>query len=117
MSLDAIRRLRRAGHKPAVVWVVIGDRPQWLDDDAGVVHISAEDNPALMDWMPMVGVLTVIVQQQILPRQMLAVLDALTAIGAKLYGAVDRTGVHPLLEGADEAHEKPLRRAMELLCQ
>lgn len=117
MSLDAIRQLRRAGMKPnRAIFVVIGDKPENLDDDAQAVIVRPTDNPRLMDWSPMVGLTAAVFTVAPLPGHTLAVLDALQAVNAKVFGAADATGFHPLLEGADEAHESLLRRTWELLC-
>jgi hypothetical protein len=117
MSLDTIRQMRRAGQKPEVVYVVIGEvakRPR--EGDSGYVWVRAYDHPALMDWRPLVGLLTVVVTTQPLPHLTIAVLDALHAASAKLFGAADTTGVYPLLEGADDEHAALLRRTWEALC-
>lgn len=116
MSLEAIRQLRRAGQKPSVVFVVIGHTDAPLDPNTSV-HVRAADEPALMDWRPLVGVTVALFTLQPLPHLTLQVLDALQAVGVKVFGAADNSGFHPLLVDADESHERLLRRGWELLCQ
>jgi hypothetical protein len=70
-----------------------------------------------MDWRPLVGLTAAIFTMQPLPHLTIAVLDALQALEVKLFGAADQSGVHPLLEGADESHERLLQRMWELLCR
>jgi hypothetical protein len=117
MSLEAVRKMRRAGHKPQVVMVVVGQPSDLIQDDAGIVIVRPTDSPAAMDWRPLIGVVVAVYTLSPLPHLTIAVLDALQAAGAKLFGAADRSGVYALLEGADEQHERLLRRSMELLCQ
>ena len=116
MSLDAIRTMRRAGQKPAVVMVVIGERPSLVDDDAGVVFIRPGDQPAGMDWRPLVGVLVAVFTLQPLPALTIAVLDALQAAGARLFGAADTTGVYAVVDETG-AGERLMQRSWRLLCQ
>lgn len=117
MSLQALREVRIHGKKPGVVLILIGDvRPPPMDEFRFVV-VRSSDEPRLMDWRPMLGLTAVVVTLQPLAHITLGVLDALQAMGVKLFGAADRQGFYPLLENADESHERLLRRSWELLCQ
>lgn len=118
MSLDALRKLRRAGHQPvAPVWIVIGNRPRWLEDDATVVVVRDADDPRFMDWRPVLGLLVAIFALDQEPTRQLQVLEAVQLAGARIFGCADTTGAYPLLEGADARHEAVLRHAWEGLCQ
>jgi hypothetical protein len=117
MSLETIREWRRSGYKPSgAILVAIGDVDPRHDAE-NVVIVKPTDSPATMDWRPMVGLTAAVFTLQPLPHLTIAVLDALQAVNVKLFGAADQTGVHPLLEDADQSHERLLRRAWELLCR
>jgi hypothetical protein len=117
LSLETLRQWRRAGYRPGgMALVVIGDVAPDTDAEY-VVMVKPTDEPRLMDWRPLVGMTAAVFTMQPLPHLTIAVLDALNAMGIKVFGAADQFGVHPLLEGADEKHERLLQRAWELLCQ
>lgn len=117
MSLRALRDVRIDRQKPPVVMVVIGDLPEWFDRDHGTIVVRPGDDLARMDWRPVVGILAaVFLIGQDLGR-FLAVLDSVRAAGAVLFGAANWTGAYPLLDGADEEHERLLRRGWEVLCR
>jgi hypothetical protein len=117
MSLQAIREVRIHGQKPGLALVLIGDvQPPPMDDFRFVV-VRSSDDPRLMDWRPMVGLTAAVFTLQPLAHITLGVLDALQSTGVKLFGAADCEGFYPLLENADESHERLLRRTWELLCQ
>lgn len=116
MSLDAIRRLRQDGLKPAAVFVVIGEKTPSLDDEMHV-HIRLTDNPRTMDWRPLVSLLVALASLHVVPKLTLAVLEELEAVGARLFGAADPTGYYPLLENATDEHARLLRRVWEDLCR
>lgn len=118
MSLEALRQLRRGGHKPqSPIWIVIGTKPRWLSDDATVVIVREADEPQFMDWRPVLGLVVAIFTLQPDPARTLQVLEATQAAGARIFGAADTTGAYPLLEGADERHTALLRNAWETLCR
>ena len=117
MSLTAIREVRLTGRKPGAVLVLIGAEREPLMDGFAVVLVREGDQPARMDWRPMLGVVAAVLTVKPLPHLTLAVLDALRGAGAKLFGAASDLGVFPLLENADEEHERMLRHAWELACQ
>lgn len=104
--------------KPGIVMVVIGDLPRWIDaDHHGTIVVRHGDDPARMDWRPMVGVMAaVFLVGQDLGR-FLAVLDALRDAGAVLFGAANWTGAYPLLADATDEHTRLLRRGWEALCR
>lgn len=117
MSLDTLRQWRQAGYKPkGVIFVVIGDVDPIHDSESTVI-VKPDDSPWTMDWWPMVGLTAAVFTMQPLPRLTIAVLDALQAVNVKIFGAADQFGVYPLLQDADEKHERLLQRAWELLCR
>jgi hypothetical protein len=115
MSLPDILQARRAGMKPGLVFVVAGDLSKDADGVNRVI-VRSNDNPAAMDWSPMVGLTVVLVNLLPRPDLTVALLDALRAQGVKLFGAATTDGVFPLLVDADARHEQLLRRTWELLC-
>lgn len=117
MSLQALREVRLSRRKPGVVLVVIGAERDLPMDEFSVVTVREGDEPRRMDWRPMLGVLAVVLTVRPLPHLTIAVLDALQAAGAKLFGAASDLGTFPLLQDADESHDRLLRRAWELACQ
>lgn len=118
MSLESLRNLRRAGRKPdAVVKIIVGPKPNWLDDTAAVVHIRPDATPEDMDWRPTIGMWVVVFltgNDRALGARVLACLEAAKA---KVYGAADLEGTYPCIADATERHHKNLRQSMELLCQ
>lgn len=117
MSLQALREVRLNRRKPGVVLVVIGADAEPPMDGFSVVLVREDDDLRHMDWRPMLGVLAVVLTVKPLPHLTIAVLDALQAAGAKLFGAASDLGTFALQADADESHERLLRRAWELACQ
>lgn len=118
MSLAALRSCRLNGTRPdGVVWVVIGPAPRWLDDDASVVVVPENAKPERTDWRPLVGLWVALFQTMPLADLTLRTLRELERVGAKLYGAADHTGAHPLVAQPTQDHRINLRRVWESLCK
>ena len=118
MSLPSLRNLRLQGQRPAhVVTVLIGNRPDWREDDASLVVIRETDQPALMDFRPLVGlgvVLVMTVDNYPLASKTLA---AIEAVGVKLFGAALPCGAYPCLENSTPEHKRLLSATWNSLCQ
>jgi hypothetical protein len=118
MSLRLLRDVRMSRLKPGVVMVVLADLPAWLDDeDPRTIIVRPQAEPEHMDWRPMLGLPAAVFCRDECLHHMLTVLDALQHAGAKLFGAAASYGIFPLLVGADEEHERLLRRGWEALCR
>lgn len=118
MSLEALRRLRRSGAKPdGVVSILIGSRPAWCDDDAGLIVIRGTDQPAVMDLRPLVGLWVALYSRESNPALTLETMDALQAAGARFFGAVLAGETHPCVSEPTDAHHIALRQQWEALCQ
>jgi hypothetical protein len=116
MSLAAIRSVRLRGHRPGVVTVVIGPIPGWMDDDEQHIVIGENDNPAAMDWRPVVGLWLALFQTARLPELTASVMDHADAAGAKFFGAADHTGTYPMVLNSGPEHHAVLRSSWENLC-
>lgn len=116
MSLSHLRRVREQGAKPAMVKVVIGRKPGWLEDDASVVHIPEAMNLAKQDWLPLYGVWVTVHWTEGSTDRALAVLDCLDRAGAKLFGAASADGVIPLTAEPTPKDKNLIEREWRLLC-
>lgn len=117
MSLSAIRRVREAGGKPAMVKVAIGRAPDWLGDGPDVVRVSERGALAALDWLPLVGVWVTVHWLSGTAERAQAVLSALDRTGARLFGAASSGGVIALAANADDRDAALIRKEWELLCQ
>lgn len=117
MSLDSLRSLRRSGRKPEhVVTVLIGPVPAWRQDDPAFVAVKPDALVDLMDWRPVVGLWVALFVTADPGGLAGRVMDALTAAGAKFYGAALPDGTFPCIADPTEKHHANLRRKWELLC-
>lgn len=53
MSLQALAAMRKSGHAPAAVWVVVGRCPDSLKNLPDTIAVNSA--PAAMDWRAVVG--------------------------------------------------------------
>lgn len=113
MSLDALRNLRRQGHRPAAVWLVLGVAPKWLEDGADCISIPTGSRPGTMDLRALFGLHVDVIETVDDPGLMSETLDAIEAAAVASAGVVGAAGV----AGRDAAHERVLERARELLCR
>lgn len=104
MSLDQLRRLRRSGHRPDWVRVVVGKPPRWWGDDAAEVVIDRD--PRDLDLRPMHGLRVELCDLQDDADRLFAAMDAIKAEGALDFGAVSAAGAC----GVNEEHERALVR-------
>lgn len=113
MSLDALRQLRRQGERPTHVFVVVGKRLPALNDSPRVVAVSTGDQPAQMDWRPVVGLPVALF---VCPGADLDLaertFDAMTVAKCEPIGAV----WPDVVVTTDEARKPILRQMWELLC-
>lgn len=118
MSLNSLRDLRRARRRPdEVIQIIVGPKPRWRDDTAGIVHIPVTATPEEMDWRPVVGLWVAVFVTCSDWEFGKRVLDQLEAAGARLFGAADPQKTYAMAVGADEGHHASLKNSMELLCQ
>jgi len=113
MSLESLRSLRRQGHRPGVVWVIVGNAPAWLDDGADTVTVRPGANPRFMDLRPLVGLDVDIIELARDDALMASTMDAVEAADARVIGVVGSAGVTARSTG----HERVLQKARELLCR
>lgn len=113
MSLHSLRQHRLQGSVPAgVVKVVVGKRLPAINARPDVIAVDAPDQPALMDWRPVVGLpLALFVCRGADPLAE-RVLDALMPAGCRLLGSA----WHDAIESTDEAIKPVLHRMWEALC-
>lgn len=115
MSLEAIRAVRRSGHKPDTpVLIVVGRCPKWARNLPHVVSVPADANPALMDMRPLVGVWVAVLLLDPLYALGARVMDAVTEAGAKFYGAASPLGIHLCIADPTPAHEQNLKATWRL---
>lgn len=118
MSLATLRKLRLAGQRPAhTVTVLIGNRPDWREDDETLIVIRENDQPALMDFRPLVGLCTVLVMTVDNYPLASKTLAAIEAVGVKLFGAALPCGAYPCLENPTPEHKRLLSATWKSLCQ
>jgi hypothetical protein len=117
MSLESLRAMRRSGNKPAnLIWVVIGEHPRQVHDSESLVVVRPNVDPKFMDWRPLVGLWVALFSQGQSSELILKTLDALQAVNAKVFGAVDESGVYPCIADPKPEHNAMLHRAWELSC-
>lgn len=112
MSLETLRHLRRNGERPdAVVKVVIGKRHAAIEASPDVVTVLALDQPAFIDWRPLVGLPVVLFVCDGANDLGERVLDCVKAAGCKLLGAVWSD-----VEVAPEVAKPALQKMWRVLC-
>ena len=111
MSLETLLQLRRAGHRPAMVTVIVGKPPAWVDapDPAKVVIDRA---PSRMDLHALVGLPIHLIDIQSDTARLMAAMEATDRAGAKPLGACSAAGSC----GVSPEHELAMTRYRERLC-
>jgi hypothetical protein len=118
MSLTTLRQVRMERLRPGLVMVLLADLPEWLERaDPTTIIVRPGDAPTRMDWRPVVQLPAAVFCRDEALHHFLTVLDALQAVGAKMFGAATSFGVFPLSTDANEEHERLLRRGWEALCR
>ena len=112
MTIEAIRRTRLDGKKPALVYVVIGPHAP-IHDDHTMLIVKDGARPEDMDWRPLVGIRVALIQTQARPALAQRVLQAAHDAGAEFVGTADPMGELSLI---GPEIEPALRRAREYLC-
>lgn len=119
MTLAAIRDMRLARKKPALVSVVTGRVPKNLRDLL-TIELPPGSQPGLMDWRPLVGVWVAFYRTGQDWTAMDAAIVAADAAGAKLLGFATDGKAYSLANFANaEAEQKMMRlmtRELEALC-
>lgn len=98
---------------PPAVWVIVGDIPVVQLDGPGIVRIDPSDDVRSLDLRPLVGLHVDVFElgdHQALFDLTAKVIDAAKV---KTTGLANRHGV----SGVSDAHERVLKRTMELLCK
>lgn len=99
------------GKKPALVYVVLGPHTP-IHDDNTVVIVKDSARPEDLDWRPLIGIRSVLIQTEARPELALRVIQAASDAGADFVGTADPMGEFSLTEEI----EPMLRRAREVLC-
>lgn len=110
MSLHTLRQMRLAGSRPALVTVLVGKPPKWLDDAPDIVVIDRD--PAGMDLRPLMSLPVLTFEIQPNPDLLARTLDALEAEGVEFRGTCGKAGV----VGLNERQERAMVRYRERLC-
>ena len=113
MSLARIRTIRRNGGKPGIATVVIGGPGR---DDPLVVHIGERADPKAMDWTSLMGVWVTVHWLSGDKAVVHGVINALEAVGAKLFGASGPSFAVSLTGNRSEAEIQAVRDERESLC-
>jgi hypothetical protein len=113
MSLDALRELRRSHAKPdSLLKVIVGKRAPDFDTRPEVISVVEADQPALMDWRPVLGLPLALFVCQGAEALAVPVAEAAVAAGAHLQGSA----WHDSETCTDEAIKPVLRQMWEVLC-
>jgi hypothetical protein len=110
LSLSQLRQLRRGGHRPDGVIVLVGKPPAWLQDEPGFVVI--DKHPRDMDFRPLVGLPIHLIDLQADNALLLAAMNATAEAGAVVRGACSAAGSC----GVSSEHELSMIRYRECLC-
>lgn len=116
MGLAQIRRVRELGGKPAMVKVIVGDKPAWLPDDATLVHVPERAGLNALDWIPLVGLWCTVHWTSGPAERALAVLDCMERTGARLFGAASVHGVVALTANPTPRDEALIRKEWRMFC-
>lgn len=108
MSIDQLRDLRRSGHRPAAVTVIIGKPHKATEDGPDKVVIHHAD----ADLSPLQGLPVHVIDLQGDPTHTLAVMDALMRVSVRPLGICGPAGAC----GSSPEHERAMRRYRESLC-
>lgn len=108
MSLSQLRTLRRGGHRPSTVTVIVGT-PKPFDDGPDKVVITG----ALPDLSPLVGLPVHVLDVQEDPAFTRCVIDALQAISVTPLGICGPAGAC----GVSDDHEHAMQLYREALCR
>lgn len=111
MTIEAIRRTRLDGKKPALVYVVIGPHAQ-IHDDKTMVCVPDGARPEGMDWRPLVGVRVALIQPLARPELAQRVIQAAHDAGCEFVGSADPMGE---VDFGQPEIAPMLRRAREVL--
>lgn len=111
MSLHQLRDMRRQGHRPVDVVLIVGKPPKWFEDGPGYVVIDRD--PEGMDLSVLVGMPLHLIDIQYEPSLTERVMDATTAAGAKPIGACSWAGAC----GGTPEYEAALMRFRSGLCK
>lgn len=116
MSLQAIRRVRELGGKPGMVAILVGNRPDWVEDGPSVVHVNERSEVRGLDWLPLVGVWVTVYWLSGSKQRALDVVDALEQAGAKVFGAYIGGKAYALTGNRSEEEVRAIREYGEALC-
>lgn len=109
MSLQDLLQARRARLKPEHVLVLIGTKPDRLDDGFDRVFIRPGDRPQLMDLRALVGCTVTVVEMERDDSLFTQAVEAVAAAGARIEGLVSSAGA----TGRSAEHEIVLNRLRE----
>lgn len=113
MSLESLLSLRKQGHAPTAVWVIVGDAPAWLPDTPDCIVVKPGQTPERMDWRPVVGMHVDLFELGNHSGLMDRVGSAVEAAQARSCGIACRDGAF----GTNPAHEQVLKRIFRTLTQ
>jgi hypothetical protein len=111
VSLADILELRRDRVRPADVKVIVGVPTNFSDGPAYVV-VKPADQPAAMDWRPLVGIPVYLIELERNDRRFEAVIEAIQRAKAHIVGLVSCAGA----SAPTEREQELLVKYRELLC-
>lgn len=109
MSLSQLQTLRRGGHRPPSVTVIVGTPPKSFEDGPDKVVITGP----VPDLSPLVGLPVHLIDLQDDKRTTLQVITALQGMKTELLGAAGSYGA----VGVSADHEHAIQLYRETLCR
>lgn len=109
MSLTQLRDLRRGGHRPDSVIVIVGKPPKFFEDGADKVVITRTD----ADMSPLFGLPVHVIDLKGDATHTRAVMEALERVSVRALGICGPAGSC----GVSEDHEHAMNLYRETLCR
>ena len=105
MTLEALIKVRTSGMKPPSVWVLVGNVPKWVEDDAKTVIVC---QPGEFDFRALVGLHVNVIEVESSPLmdKVLTAVDRAKPKSMNICGAAGTVGMGT----------RPMEKMRELLC-